>query len=231
MGSFAWKSILKARKVVLLGAIWRVGDGESIRIYKDRWLPRSSVTLIPSVLDSEARVAELIDSETGGWNDHMLHSCFIPFEAQQIRSIPLCVSPQANFLYWAFEMEGVYTVKSGYKAICEEENLAEASVSNSAATRDLWSGIWKLKCPGKIEHFLWRACTNCLPTKANLLKRKIVTDSICHRCGRCEETTMHALWSCEAIKLFWCNDFSWVNQFEAAQGDFLDLVGRLMSRP
>ncbi|KAL0010011.1 hypothetical protein SO802_005119 [Lithocarpus litseifolius] len=121
-GSFAWKSILKARKVILLGAKWRVGDGESIRIYKDRWLPKSSITHIPSVLDSEARVAELIDPEAGGWNDQMLDSCFIPFEAQQIRSIPLCASPQADFLYWAFEKEGVYTVKSGYKAICEEEN-------------------------------------------------------------------------------------------------------------
>ena len=76
-GSFAWKSILKARKVILLGTRWRVGDGESIRIYKDCWLPRSSVTLIPSVLDSEARVAELIDSETGGWNDHsLIHASF-----------------------------------------------------------------------------------------------------------------------------------------------------------
>ena len=163
---------MKAQKVILLGAKWRVDDGESIWIFKDCWLPRSIVTPIPSVLDSEARVAELIDSEVGGWNDQMLDSCFIPFEAQQIRSIPLCVSSQANFLYWAFEKEGVYTVKSGYKAICEEENLAEASVSNSAATRDLWSGIWKLKVPGKIKHFLWRACTNCLPTKENLLKRK-----------------------------------------------------------
>nr|POE82207.1 hypothetical protein CFP56_49825 [Quercus suber] len=125
----------------------------------------------------------------------------------------------------------MYMVNSGCKAICEEENLAEASVSNSAATRDLWFGIWKLKVPGKIKHFLWRASTNCLPTKANLLKRKIVTNSIHHRCGQCEETTMHALWSCEAIKLVWCNDFSWVNQFEAAQGDFLDLVGRFMSHP
>ncbi|KAL0003686.1 hypothetical protein SO802_011247 [Lithocarpus litseifolius] len=149
--------------------------------------------------------------------------------ADQVHSF-MCF-PQADFLYSAFEKEGVYTVKSGYKAICKEENLVEASVSNSAATRNLWSGIWKLKCPGKIKHFLWRACTNCLPTKANLLKRKVVTDSFCHMCGRCEETTMHALWSCEAIKLVWCNDFSWVNQFEAAQGDFLDLVDRLMSRP
>ena len=76
-----------------MGAKWRVGDGESIRIFKDCWLPRSTVTPIPSVLDSEARVTDLIDFEVGGWNDQMLDSCFIPFEAQQIRSIPLCVSP------------------------------------------------------------------------------------------------------------------------------------------
>lgn len=80
-GSFAWKSILKAQKVTLLGAKWRVGDGESILIFKDCWLPKSTVIPIPSVLDSEARVVELIDSEVDGWNDQMLDSCFIPFEA------------------------------------------------------------------------------------------------------------------------------------------------------
>jgi len=42
-----------------LGAKWIMGDGESIQIFKDCWLFRSTVTPIPSVLDSEARVAEL----------------------------------------------------------------------------------------------------------------------------------------------------------------------------
>ena len=31
-GSYAWRSILKARKVILLGAQWRIGDGSSIKI-------------------------------------------------------------------------------------------------------------------------------------------------------------------------------------------------------
>lgn len=34
-GSYAWKSILKARKVIALGAKWRVGDGESIKVFED----------------------------------------------------------------------------------------------------------------------------------------------------------------------------------------------------
>lgn len=32
-GSFAWKSILKAREVIKMEAKWRVGDGKKIRVY------------------------------------------------------------------------------------------------------------------------------------------------------------------------------------------------------
>lgn len=38
-GSFAWKSILKGRAVIEKGMQWRVGNGASIRIYQDEWLP------------------------------------------------------------------------------------------------------------------------------------------------------------------------------------------------
>ena len=31
-GSYAWKSILKSRKVIMMGMRWRIGDGKSIDI-------------------------------------------------------------------------------------------------------------------------------------------------------------------------------------------------------
>nr|POE99200.1 hypothetical protein CFP56_72277 [Quercus suber] len=142
----------------------------------------------------------------------------------RIKAIPLCVSPQVDFLYWAREQDGVYSMKSGYKSICEDARNEEASASNSAAATDLWSGIWKLNSAREDKEF-------SLPTKENLLKRKIVSDSLCHWCGRCNEDTKHALWDCEVIKRVWCTDFSWVNQFKAGCGDFLDLVGCLLSQP
>ena len=40
--SFAWKSILRGRKVIKKGAQWRVESGENILIYQDRWLPDPS---------------------------------------------------------------------------------------------------------------------------------------------------------------------------------------------
>ena len=37
--SYAWKSIIKGLEVIKRGTVWRIGDGTSIRIWQDRWLP------------------------------------------------------------------------------------------------------------------------------------------------------------------------------------------------
>ena len=38
-GSYAWRSIVKASKLVQLVLLWRVGNGTKINIYNDKWLP------------------------------------------------------------------------------------------------------------------------------------------------------------------------------------------------
>nr|POE90828.1 hypothetical protein CFP56_23122 [Quercus suber] len=94
-----------------------------------------------------------------------------------------------------------------------------------------WSRIWKLKVPGKILLFLWKACTDCLPTKVNLMKRRIMDDSHCELCGRLPEDTKHALWSCEAVRRVWCVDFNWVTEGMTNYGSFLDLVKQCLTKP
>lgn len=101
-------------------------------------------------------------------------------------------------------------MKSGYKLLCEEARREDASGSSREGMVELWSRIWKLKVLGKILHFLWKTCTDCLPTKVNLIKRRIVDDSHCELCGRLPEDTKHAPWSCEAVRRVWCMDFNWV---------------------
>jgi hypothetical protein len=39
--SFTWQSILAGLVVVKRGHIWRVGNGESINIWQDPWIPSS----------------------------------------------------------------------------------------------------------------------------------------------------------------------------------------------
>ena len=44
-GSYAWRSIMKARTLVQLGLLWRIGNGMKINIYNDRWLPGGGTRL------------------------------------------------------------------------------------------------------------------------------------------------------------------------------------------
>ena len=46
--SYAWKSIIKGRDVIKRGVIWRIGDGRSIHIWGDRWLPQKNLALVLS---------------------------------------------------------------------------------------------------------------------------------------------------------------------------------------
>lgn len=62
--SYAWKSILRARRVISLGAVWRIGDGCTALIFKDKWIPRlegGRVVSPISILPDNAMVDQLID--------------------------------------------------------------------------------------------------------------------------------------------------------------------------
>ena len=38
--SFAWRSIHSSSAIVKEGLVWRVGNGSSVRIWKDKWFPQ-----------------------------------------------------------------------------------------------------------------------------------------------------------------------------------------------
>ncbi|KAK9991244.1 hypothetical protein SO802_026229 [Lithocarpus litseifolius] len=124
-GFFAWKRILWSRKVIAKEARWRVGDGKSTRIYYDAWLlgtAEGKVSFPPSFLSSEATVDALIDPHTRWWNVQLIDLCFYALEAQKIKSIPLCSVPQPDILIWPKENSGVYSMKFGHKALCDEDS-------------------------------------------------------------------------------------------------------------
>ena len=77
------------------------------------------------------KVADLIDTSLGCWKEQKIDECLVSFDAQRIKAIPLCDIPQPDFLYWELERNGIYSVNSGYRAMCEEARSGEASGSNS----------------------------------------------------------------------------------------------------
>ena len=116
-GSSAWQSILKSRKVILMGMRWRIGDGKSIDIYRDNWLlGKGSARIVsPQVAALEgAQVATLINPNTQSWNINMLNQHFLSFEVTRIKAIPLCWIEQKDHLIWPDSHDREYTVKVGY---------------------------------------------------------------------------------------------------------------------
>lgn len=39
---------------------------------------------------------------------------------------------------------------------------------------EAWKQIWKLPTPGVVRNFIWKLCSNILPTKDHLFRRHIV---------------------------------------------------------
>ena len=44
--SYAWRSLLKAREMVENDARWVIGNGRSVQIFKDKWIPGMHNTLV-----------------------------------------------------------------------------------------------------------------------------------------------------------------------------------------
>ena len=95
----------------------------------------------------------------------MVDQCFLPFDAQCIKAIPICATRQYDCVTWPRHRGGEYTVKTSYQLLCEEASAETASSSDVVATKNFWARIWKLKVPHKVRIFLWRACSTALPTK------------------------------------------------------------------
>ena len=165
--SYAWRSILKGRDVIKKGALWRVGDGQQIRIWGDNWLPLKGKAKVssPQFLGQvNSSVASLINESTRSWRTDVIEHLFDPAEAAIIKGIPLCSSSQRDKVIWPFTPSGHYTVKSGYHFLYE----GSAPVQVSADDSSLWKKIWGLEVPNKVKNFVWRACKETLPTKENV---------------------------------------------------------------
>lgn len=99
--SFLWKSLLSSIELLIEGLVWRLGNGNSIKIWKHRWLPTPSSFPIQSpvtILDKGAIVQGLIEPSTGDWNHYLINQIFNPLEAKLIRSLPLSLANVADKL-------------------------------------------------------------------------------------------------------------------------------------
>lgn len=73
--SYMWRSIWFAKNLLKEMLIWRVGFGEQIKIFKDKWITQEVLCMAHTQgmrLFEDVVVADIIDRDTRWWNTSFL---------------------------------------------------------------------------------------------------------------------------------------------------------------
>ncbi|KAK9269208.1 hypothetical protein L1049_000977 [Liquidambar formosana] len=126
------------------------------------------------------------------------------------------------------------TIRSAYHLAMEHRRKVLSSrFGESSTTRQgdlMIKLIWKQNIPTKIKHFMWKACKDILPTKSNLLKRKVQVPPQCEVCGNGDETTVHALKDCSWAATVWHFSLLGLRVDNSSSGDLRAWLSELHSK-
>jgi hypothetical protein len=178
--SFAWRSIWRARQILLYGCRWQIGDGSRISVMNAPWLRTMQGCYVTGPQNQEVynlKVQHLLIPDMKKWDDEKINTLFPSETAREVLAVPLLELVREDRLIWSEENNGIYSVRSGYKRIMKERNKGYGRRSEEG-----WGSIWKLHTPPKAKHLLWRICKDCLPTRTRLRNRFVQCPEECPLC-------------------------------------------------
>ena len=133
-------------------------------------------------------------------------------------------------LIWKENSAKLFTVKSAYQVALKLKEKNRVEHSRAVTDRALWKKIWTLKTPPKIKMFVWRACSNILPTRENLHGRKMKIDPQCEICCQKPESIGHLLWECPLVRNVWALCRGKIQKCSNAEQDFFALFRMMANR-
>jgi hypothetical protein len=147
-----------------------------------------------------------------------------------INTIPISLTKQSDKLVWRCMENGIFSVKSAYHLAKHMECSRQSKGSRPVEDCEIWKKLWKLPIQNVEKIFMWRACQNILPTKDNLLQRKIVIDPLCPICKRDAETIFHALWACPTAEDIWGASKSKFQKCSFIGSDFTQVAETILQK-
>jgi hypothetical protein len=202
--SYTWHSILKRIELLNEGVIWRAGNGESVNIWNDPWIPHGHTRRPVTRRDGSllTQVSDLIDPVSGMWDETLVKGTFWDLDAQEILKLRVNHELEDN-LAWHFDKRGIFSVK----AVHRRENEFGRDASGSCVDSGLdnvfrWDKIWSLEIPNKVRMFVCRLAHNSLSVHRNLARRGM-KETICPMCNKLDEDCSHLFLKCKQVKECW----------------------------
>ncbi|KAL8534448.1 hypothetical protein ACS0TY_010457 [Phlomoides rotata] len=114
-----------------------------------------------------------------------------------------------NTWKWRLSANGLYSTKDTYDLLLQN---ARTPYINGETTKG-FKLIWKSTAPPKVIAHAWRLLWGRLPSKANLCRSGILSQSEdlrCVFCGLEEETGKHCFFECGVTHGIWMECFAWL---------------------
>lgn len=173
-------------------------------------------------------VKDLFYPGTRIWDPRLLERTFLSWEADLIKLIPISEGRVEDLLIWPLTPDGNYNVRSAYRVLIASSQ--EPGSSSPEGFKQVWKGIWKIKTPNKIKHFIWNAARDSLPKKLNLRAQNPPVEDSCALFGDFQETIMHSLWLCEHAQAMWKSGISFAPYYKKGFRSFFELLEEVLCK-
>jgi hypothetical protein len=150
--SATWRALERLKPTIRKGACFTIGDGKSVDVWKDPWVP-SLPSFLPrpkagTVPNNMLVVANLINLETKSWRFGMLEEMFDLESVNAISNIVLPLVPRHDKLIWIDDPKGMFSVKSALKL--HQCHLWPENPD------PIWRKLWKCKIHERLKTLVWR---------------------------------------------------------------------------
>lgn len=100
--SYTWRSLWGSKALLMEGLAWRVGNGSSIKVWSDSWIPTPNGYVSPPPShspDISLKVCDLIHLDSMTWNSELLFNLFHLSTVAVVLSIPLSPTPTRDIMF------------------------------------------------------------------------------------------------------------------------------------
>ncbi|XP_056688123.1 uncharacterized protein [Spinacia oleracea] len=207
------RSLHQAENALLQGCAWNIGNGSNVIAGRYNWVHGKIPVFASHIRLADAQlwgVNHFIQDFENRWNASQIRNSFVNVDANAILTIELPSGSVPDQLYWTKNVNGNFTVKTGY-AFLQDRLKYQDSNFGIRQNRFLpfFKVLWALKILPKWKIFIWKVMVNGIPVKANLERRGISLDVTCDLCSDFCEDAQHLFRLCKLAQDVWRSWILW----------------------
>ncbi|KAL5566025.1 hypothetical protein UlMin_029189 [Ulmus minor] len=196
-----WKAVMATKEIIKSGSCYLVGNGESIDIWEDPWVPSFPGFRPPP--KGEPRVGWMsvkdLILQSGLWDRSKLQELFDPHIVNLISTMHLPVRDKRDTMIWTPVSNGTFSAKSAYLSTNATRFKGVPGISKAD-----WNKLWNCKTILPRHKVLWwQILTGCLPLRSRLASRFSISDITCPVCRSNIENSLHLFVFCDLARMVW----------------------------